>query len=129
VWSLTRISFDIVQYYINLIYNFNGVHFCLIKFLYNYDIDYAIVNAIFKYNHDLSLRKLKQIVERDFLNRITPEKTFRYHLNKLLNYEYIYKLKQSWKQGQKLPLALTPRSRVQRLLQRMESRIFRYRSR
>jgi hypothetical protein len=84
------------------------MHFCLVKYFYNYNVDYAIVNAIFKYNHSLSLRKLKQIIEsRDFLNKIIPEKTFRYHLSKLLNHKYVYELTEDWKRGQKLPLALT----------------------
>ncbi len=86
-----------------------GTHFCLVKYFYNYDIDYAIVNVIFKYCHNLSLRKLKQIIERkEFLNKIIPEKTFRYHLRKLLNHNYIHKLKEGWKRGQKSPVHLTP---------------------
>jgi hypothetical protein len=85
------------------------VHFCLVKYFYDYEIDHAIVNAIFRSNHSLSQRKLKQIIESmDFLNRIIPEKTFRYHLKKLLNHKYISELKEGWKQGQKLPLVLTP---------------------
>jgi uncharacterized protein YihD (DUF1040 family) len=55
----------------------------------------------------LSLRKLKLIVEKQFLNKIIPEKTFRYHLRKLLNHNYIYELKKDWKRGQKSPAYLT----------------------
>lgn len=84
------------------------MHFRLVKHLYNYDIDYAIVNAIFKYNHRPSLRKLKHTIEgKDFLNKVIPEKTFRYHLKKLLNHNYIHNLKKDWKRGEKLPLDLS----------------------
>lgn len=84
------------------------MHFSLVKHFYNYEIDHAIVNAVLKYNHNVSLRKVKWIIQsKEFLNKIIPEKTFRYHLGKLLNHNYIYELKEGWKRGQKSPVHLT----------------------
>jgi hypothetical protein len=80
----------------------------LVRNSYNYSIDYAILNAVFTCKGYLSIRRIKQVIQGDkFLNRIIPEKTFRYHFTKLLKYNFLYLPRENWRRGQRLPICLT----------------------
>jgi hypothetical protein len=73
---------------------------------------------VFEYNGNLSVRRAKQVIEgKEFLNRVIPEKTFRYHLTKLLEYNFLYSMKEDWRRGQKLPICLTATTLEQMRLQ------------
>jgi len=88
-----------------------GVHFCLRK-IYDYEIDRSIAYALSKYHKmTTSQRKLKQIIESDeYLGRIIHEKTYRYHLKKMLDAGHIYKNQEKaaqWVPGKSLPICLS----------------------
>jgi hypothetical protein len=89
------------------------VHFWLVK-NFDYDVDCSIAYALSKYHTIIkSQRKLNQIIEtNEYLGRTMHEKTFRYHLKKMLEAGYILKNEleeRHWKRGKRLPLDLSPK--------------------
>lgn len=114
MWSLTRINFDINISSLNPVYWVNGVHLYLIRKFYGYETDIAICKALLKYGSNISIRKLKWIVEStEYLGRTIPIKIFQYHVQKLLSAGYIFHKKEQWKRGNKLPLFLSDKAREQ----------------
>jgi hypothetical protein len=92
----------------------------LVKHLYDYNIDHAIIDALFKYDkNSMSQRRFKWIIEsKEYLNKVIPKKTFRYHMKKLLNANYIDKENRDNDKhyGKKAPLSLTPSTHEQKSL-------------
>lgn len=80
----------------------------MVRKFYDYKIDISICKALQKYGSNISIRRLKWIVEStEYLGRTIPIKIFQYHIRKLLNAGYIFHEKEERKQGTKFPLFLT----------------------
>lgn len=91
-----------------------GVHLYLVRKFYDYEIDIVICKSLLKYGSNISIRKLKWIVEsKEYLKRTISSKIFQYHIQKLLKAGYIFHEKEEWKQGKKLTLFLSNRTRQQ----------------
>ncbi|MGH9976962.1 MAG: hypothetical protein ACRD8Z_14170, partial [Nitrososphaeraceae archaeon] len=86
----------------------------MIRKFYGYETDIAICKALLEYGSNISIRRLKWIVEStEYLSRTMPIKIFQYHVQKLLNAGYIFYKKEQWKRGKKLPLYLSKKTRQQ----------------
>lgn len=80
--------------------------------VYNYNYDYSIAKALFKYVQ-LGHRKLKTKIEsQEYLNKNISPDTFNYHLKMMKRYDYIKQKKDKlWKRGQTTPFCLTRRAK------------------